>query len=185
MTSQDNLLARVETLERQNRRMKLIGLGSLILAGAFLLMGQAKQAAVLSEVKARSFVLVDSNGRERARLEMLNSKPMLRFLDLQGVEAAVFNGSGFGVFSNGANISLTVSERGPEVVLLNGKAKNSLILSTLADDGPSVTLDDGNGFETAIGVTSLITPTTGETSKTSAASIKLFGEDRTILWSAP
>jgi hypothetical protein len=34
------ILRRLEKLERQNRLMKLAGLGAFVIAGAFLLMGQ-------------------------------------------------------------------------------------------------------------------------------------------------
>ena len=54
----------------------------------------------------------------------------------------------------------------------NGNPKATLGVSS---DGPGLDLYDANGFEAEIGVTDLITPATGETHKTSAASIALFG----------
>jgi hypothetical protein len=55
----------------------------------------------------------------------------------------------------------------------------------LTTDGPYVRLSDSNGFATQIGSTDLVTPSTGERHKSSAASLTLFGKDDTVLWSAP
>jgi hypothetical protein len=52
-------------------------------------------------------------------------------------------------------------------------------------DGPSVYLNDEQGYSAALGNTDLVTPRTGETSKTSAASVVLFGKDKKVLWQAP
>jgi len=46
-------------------------------------------------------------------------------------------------------------------------------------------LSDSQGYQTAIGSTDLSTPRTGETHKTSAASVVLIGKDKRVLWSAP
>lgn len=185
MASQDSLIARVEKLERQNRRMKLIGFGSLIVAGAILLMGQVKQTPVLSEVRARSFTLVDSNGKIRAWIGMAAAGPTFAIYDAQGNSNTILSDSGLSLSSpNKAGLLLQASPGGPQLILADPDAKRSIGLDLTAD-GPSVTLDDANGFETQIGVSNLESPTTGETSKTSAASIKLFGKDRKVLWSAP
>jgi hypothetical protein len=63
-------------------------------------------------------------------------------------------------------------------------AKDSLVTIS-ASDGPSLQLRGKDGFETDLGVTSLVTITTGESHTTSAASIVVFGKDKKVLWSAP
>ena len=60
----------------------------------------------------------------------------------------------------------------------NGKLRASL------HDG-SLEVSDKEGFQTKIGTTDLVTPRTGETHKTSAASMILFDKDRKVLWQAP
>ncbi len=40
------------------------------------------------------------------------------------------------------------------------------------------------GFQTVLGGTDLETPRTGETHKTSAASVVLFDKDKIVLWQA-
>lgn len=193
MNSQDNLLARVEKLERQNRRMKLIGFGSLIVAGAVLLMGQARQPTVLSEVRAKSFVLVDARGRDRGALRMVDGEPELDLFDeKQTLEAVLFASStlGPGLTLHGpkgieyAELSVDTLLSGPGLSMgsTNGK---SVISLRMASGEPQLNLTDEGQYETAIGVTDLITPTTGEKHTTSAASIVLFGKDKKVLWSAP
>ncbi|HYB62585.1 MAG TPA: hypothetical protein VEH50_14035 [Methylomirabilota bacterium] len=50
---------------------------------------------------------------------------------------------------------------------------------------PYLNLTDGDGFSAQLGSSDLITPSTGEKHKTSAASLVLFGKDGKVLWSAP
>ena len=52
-------------------------------------------------------------------------------------------------------------------------------------DGPSLTLSDAQGFRAIIGSASLNTPTTGASTKTSAASVILFDKEGKSVWSAP
>jgi len=61
----------------------------------------------------------------------------------------------------------------------------SEFLLSVSKDGPIFSLKDGDGFKTTIGSTNLLTPRTGETHKTSAASVVLFDKDKKVIWSAP
>jgi len=49
-------------VEKENRMLKRVGLGALVLAGAMLLMGQARSSRT---VEAERFVLKDASGRVR------------------------------------------------------------------------------------------------------------------------
>ena len=51
--------------------------------------------------------------------------------------------------------------------------------------GSELSILDDEGFETRIGAIDLVTPRTGETHKTSAASVVLFDKDKKVLWKAP
>jgi len=64
------------------------------------------------------------------------------------------------------------------------KDKNIVTISVLSE-GPSLSLIDKQGFEAALGVWGTLTPRTGETHQTSAASLILFDRDKKVLWSAP
>jgi hypothetical protein len=203
---------RLEKLERQNRRMKLAGLGAVVIAGAFVLMGQASGPRTPPEVRAKSFVLMDANGETRARLYMSAKAPMLELFDANGKPRA-----GLGVTSDGPELDLYDAKGNPRAEMdafsdgpgldladANGKVRAQLAVNSdgpildlngadgkssawliVPSDGPWLQLNDANGFETDIGVTDLVTPATGETHKTSAASIVLLGKDRKVLWSAP
>lgn len=186
----EGILRRIERLERQNRRMKLAGLGALVIAGAFLLMGQASGPHTLPEVRANSFVLVDAQGKQRATLDIIMDQPRLALSDTNGTIRAALAISLGGpalvlVGSNGsAAASLAVQPDGPLLDMLGANSMQAVTLE-IPTHGPELKLNDANGFETAIGATDLITPTTGETQTTSAASLVLFGKDKKVLWSAP
>jgi hypothetical protein len=51
--------------------------------------------------------------------------------------------------------------------------------------GPSLQLEDGEGFSTTLGRSDLLEPRTGRKERTPAASVVLFGKDQKVLWSAP
>ena len=61
----------------------------------------------------------------------------------------------------------------------------SILEMTAAADGPYFSIKDSQGFSSVFGSSSLITPHTGETHKTSAASVVLFDKDRNMIWAAP
>lgn len=190
MTNEHNTIEqRLEKLERQNRRMKLAGIGALVIAGAFLLTGQASGPRILPEVRANSFVLVDAQGKPRATLGMYADQPRLALSDTNGtVRAALAVSSGGPVLmmvgTGKAVASLFVESDGPELDMLGENEAQGAIFGIPAR-GPELRMNDASGFETELGVTDLITPTTGETHATSAASIVLFGKGKKVLWSAP
>src|SRR5215472_18592030 len=82
--------ARLERLERENRRMKKIGIVAVVFASVLFISGQAKTNKV---VEANEFVLKDGNGKARARLSMFTLSentlmqkdiPNLSFYDAEG-----------------------------------------------------------------------------------------------------
>lgn len=68
----DDLAARVVRLERENRKLKRVGLAVLAAAACAVLMAQAHGRRV---VEAESFVLKDSTGKTRAVLHMAKIGP--------------------------------------------------------------------------------------------------------------
>lgn len=56
---------------------------------------------------------------------------------------------------------------------------------SMIGDTPSIWMLDTAGFQASIGSTDLKTSDTGETHRTSAASVILFGKDKKVLWRAP
>ena len=155
-----------------------------------------------------SFALLDENGKQRASLGVLADMPGLSLFDANGRgRVGLVNGpSGPGLALFDANekkrASLHLVAEGPGFYLHDASEKGRAGLFLLAD-GPRLTLYDGNekvraslvgttlklsdeeGFSTTIGTTDLVTTATGETHKTSAASVVLFDKDKKLLWRAP
>jgi hypothetical protein len=67
---------------------------------------------------------------------------------------------------------------------LRGVDGSELIMDN-PQGGPRLYMLDREGFKTTVGTTDLITPRTGETHKTSAASVVMFDREGTVLWKAP
>jgi hypothetical protein len=84
-----------------------------------------------------------------------------------------------------ARVDLSAQSNLGPAIRLYDEAGNTRAGLGLTSEGPYVRLSDSNGFATQIGSTDLVTPSTGERHKTSAASLVLFGKDDTVLWSAP
>ena len=81
-----DLSARVEKLERENRRLKRLAGCGLAIVCAALALGQASPPEPKT-VEAARFVVVDENGRERMVLGMDESGPALLIRSSQGREA--------------------------------------------------------------------------------------------------
>ena len=68
------VVARLEQVERQNRRLKQIGLLLFVLWGAVFWMGQKKPVHIQD---AERFLLKDASGRNRAELGVFPGGPSL------------------------------------------------------------------------------------------------------------
>jgi hypothetical protein len=94
------VVARLEKVERQNRRMRLAGLAILLFAGTGLLMGQA--APSHKTIDARELILRDDGGTPRIKLFVTDHGPMLSMIRANGKPQV-----GLGLGENGiANLSL-------------------------------------------------------------------------------
>jgi len=81
------LAARVESLERQNRRLRRLALGIVVVASTIA----AAQTLAPKPIAANRFTLTDEDGRTRAQLEMSTPgsgragvNPILAFSDAEG-----------------------------------------------------------------------------------------------------
>jgi hypothetical protein len=85
------VVARLEKVEKENRRMKRAGLAIILAAACAAVMGQARPAA--NAVEAKSYVLLDASGTKRAELVLeagapgQEPSPVLRFLDGKGADS--------------------------------------------------------------------------------------------------
>ena len=197
--SEAELIGRLEKLERDNRRLKLLGFVALVLAAALGLM--AATQPVPNVIKAHSFEAVDSSGRVRTKI---SDSPMVILYDLQGVPQAeigyhksvgpmVLLGTHRMSRLQGGEYGADMEIRddpsdGPIILLTGGGPQNGMVGLKVTRSGlPNVTLSDAQGFSMQLGSAGTINKTTGATQQTSAASIIMFGKgkDHPAIWRAP
>lgn len=75
------LCERVERIERQNRRLKLLAGAALTVFGALVLMGQGPVKG--RTLEAETFILKDADGKVRVRMETKGSAVLLSLFDRQ------------------------------------------------------------------------------------------------------
>ncbi len=120
------VVARLEKVERQNRRLRGAGIAVVAVAAAGLLMGQAVPRAPI--VEAEGFVLTDARGIVRAKLAMDKGRPMVALTDEYGMP----------------RIGLIVDKDGPMVALGDENGMPRVELS-VGKEGPRLFLADANG----------------------------------------
>jgi len=140
-------------------------------------------------------VLKDNAGNVRARLSMQNgvgggAQPEMDLLDTEGKTNLELMGAS--KLSRGTVWIL--DEHGVVDAALSADSDGGKIavLGSEGNKGTGVWLGRGNlnitdaeGFETSVGVEDLVTPKTGESHKTSAASVVLFDKNKKVIWQAP
>jgi hypothetical protein len=134
--------------------------GSSLTLGRAVRLGASKGSPGLS--------LYDETGKRRGAIELQNGGPSLDFGDATGKLRATF-----ALFGDG-----------PRLWLLDDKQKERFAMG-VNPNGPHLTMSDDRGFQTTIGSTDLVTPYTGESHKTSAASLVMFDKEKNVIWRAP
>jgi hypothetical protein len=93
---------------------------------------------------------------------------------------------------DGANVTLSTPDIEKSKIVDLGRRTAYPVASGLGSatlgvdqDGTYVNLRDRGGFQAALGSTDLEVPRTGETRKTSAASLVMFAKDGKAIWRAP
>ncbi len=101
----DNLLRRLDRLERQNRRFKLAGSLMLIGFAALVLMGQAKPSNVAKVIEAEKFILRNTDGKTRGVLLISDDgNPALALFDKNGKMRVRLDASKLGFFGVGLSL---------------------------------------------------------------------------------
>jgi hypothetical protein len=206
----DQILSRIEKLERQNRWMKSAATLVLVAVACVGLMGQttttpkkktakpapaaAPAAPVLpKDIEAESFTLKDPNGKVRAELAMSGTGPALKLRDASGSALVTISlndaapGGPFVLLSDPqhkAGVTLSVLENAGSQLLLTGERPDIQAHIGVAQDGTSIQVSDADGFSANIG-NNTQTGKNGQAKKTTAASITLYNKDRKVLWSQP
>ena len=214
MQSRDAIVARLERLEQQNRRLKRSAVVCLLVFTGVGLMAQTKKARTPAKppapaaapapappapppgptiVEAEGFVLKDANGRVRAELSMAGTGPSLKLKDPAGtalVTLSLNDGTPGGPFlllsdpQHHGSLSMSVLQPGGPQLSLTGDRPDIQMHFAVAPEGTTLELSDKDGFGTTIG-NGVQASKNGKTKNDSAASIVLFGKDRKTLWSTP
>jgi len=94
-------------------------------------------------------------------------------------------GAGFGLSDNDKlRASFILLPDGPLLALYHKSGDKGARLS-YTDNGPSLELEDAQGYTAIVGSSGLVTPHTGESHQTSAASLLLFDKEKNVIWKAP
>ena len=176
MIPDTEIVVRLERLERDNRRLKRLGAAALVLAAA--LGAIAATQPVPDVIKAHEFDVVDSAGKARIGIDLLEGQPVLTFYDSGGqpaLEMADWDALGPSIMV-GIHDTTQAGIVQPGVEIRDQPAK-----------GPRISLSDTRGFRLDLGSTDTETSETGQTQHTSAASIIMFGNDKKhhAIWRAP
>jgi hypothetical protein len=133
------LTAKVEQLEKQNRRFKRGGMAVLLASVCLFAMGQARQNTALG---AQSFVLRDASGSKRAELALESESPRstptptLRFFDEKGNQT---------LFLSSTRLELAgQSDLGTNILLDDAKGVARANLGLLGDQSFAL-LNDAKG----------------------------------------
>jgi hypothetical protein len=112
--------------------------------------------------------LRDANEKLCAHLYSFKGDPTLELIDANGNLRV-----GLGVLRETAYVNVLGIDR---------KSSAEVMVER---DGPSLSVSDQKGFSSKVGVADLEDARTGETSKTSAASLMIFGKKGKVVWQAP
>jgi len=204
---QGSIIARVEHLEKENRRLKQGALVCLVALASIGLMGQTQHKTTTTKkpapppapafvmpdnIEAKSFILKDPNGKTRAELSMGWTGPSLKLLDQSGSALVTLSlndsapGGPFVLLSDPqhhAGLSMSVLENAGSQLTLTGEREDIQAHLGVTPDGTNFELTDRDGFSASIGDGTVTKG--GQVKKTTAASIALFNKDRKVLWSQP
>ena len=192
---------RLERVERSVRRYRAaLGIVCLLLAVGllstfgFFATGHAHAAtSAPAQIVARSFVLVDANGRTRAKLwvDHLLGQTSLSLYDQTGaarVSLAINYGPALLMFFDKAGKVRVVlgDNSGEPLVALYDKAETTRVGLSVGDDGPRLRLYDKAGkMRAALGTVPLENTATGSTETRAESSLVLFNQRGRVLWKAP
>jgi hypothetical protein len=199
-SSHDEILSRLALLERENTGFRIAGAFLSLFIITFLVMGAARPTP--QTLTANEFILQDGQGRTRAKLSADSKRVSLLFLNESGRSemsltaqndsrglghASLALGEGavaarYVLVGTDSGDGAAISDGG---VFLTGKGTNRIVLTASGVDSPGIEVADTDGYAVQIGVSRRVVPATGETQKSSAASLVLMGKDQDILWSAP
>jgi hypothetical protein len=143
----DCLSKKVERLERENLRLKRIGISLIIVAVAALTMGQSQSTKT---VEANAFVLRGPDGLVRAKLDTNEGRTELVFLNDAGQSRLAIKasqeGEGLEMMSDSGELLATVSVAVQKAPHLSPTTSTIAVLGSLA--GPGIIMNASKGIAT-------------------------------------
>ena len=175
--------ARLEKLERENRRLKKAGTVAIVFASVLFISGQAKTNKI---IEANEFRLLDASGKERATLHVFRGQPELFIRSSNGESDVLLGTDTSGPFLTMGPVTgkATVTLK-PDNLSLEGPVGKLRIGLNHEAGGPNLTIEDNEGYSTVLGRSDLLLTKTGKGEQTPAASLVLFDKDKKVLWAAP
>lgn len=210
----EQILTRLEKLERQNRALKRGGVVVLLALVSVGLMAQTKpqttpkkrttkpaaaapaapaEPVLPKNIEAESFTLKDANGKVRAELAMSGTGPALKLHDVNGsalVTISLNDSSPAGPYvllsdpQHKAGVTLSALENAGSQLLMTGDKSDAQAHIGVAPDGAGIQITDAEGFSTNIG-SNMLVKGNAAAKKTTAAAIALYNKDHKVLWSQP
>ncbi|HUZ46724.1 MAG TPA: hypothetical protein VMW54_08805 [Terriglobia bacterium] len=209
--SETDIVKRIEKLERDNRRLKML----LAFAGVALLVALgfgyafprfSPLRSVTGVLQAREWDLLDSSGRVRLQASMdcalaAGCSPVIRLFG-KGGKALTTLGAGTLAFSgeageaklsadnlifsgaSGARAQIGATpESGGQLSLVGEGMSHFFVNSRL----PRVEIGDSQGYLMEFGASDLTTVRSGQTRQTTAASIVMYANDKQhhVIWQMP
>ncbi len=129
---QASLSRRLENLERENRRLKVVGSATLLSVAGVLFLGAV--AASPKSLEAERIVVRDAQGKARMVLAVGDEGPALTFMDQNGKLRA----------------HLGVTKEGPALDLLDATEHPRAELMLADDHGPTLNFYDAKGAQVSL-----------------------------------
>ncbi len=119
-----------------------------------------EDVTILNSIKAAHCSVFDATGKDRISLAMHGEQPSIQIINDDGrVRTAV----------------------GQEAVVLFGNTNDEYNAVT----SDRISIRDASSSTATLGVTETVNPSSGKQTKTSAATLTLFGKDGKVIWRAP
>lgn len=183
------ILARLDRLERQNKRLKGVAVVFILMTACALLMAaQTRQPAKV--IEAQAFVVKNERGKALAHFGLNDKGGVGMTIEKSGEGVLVSLGAGGLFFSHIYNQEWQQSlltETGLEIkhTYLRSNLDTNRIGLRASGINSSIELEDAAKYKTVIGTAELVNKRTGNETTTSSASIRMFDSKGDVLWAAP
>jgi hypothetical protein len=144
------VMARLERLERQNRRMRHIGLGVLVLAGGVLLTAGRLPPGAKS-IEAEEIIVRDKQGNRVAILHVTDDGPRLVLFDENEKPRVILKldkegpSLCFGDGNGKIRVNLSADKEGSAIGLADDNGRPRVGFYWVKTDGPRILLQDERG----------------------------------------